>query len=231
MGCKTFGGDGVACFRVLKSISQARSLLTHKHMIYFWRIKQPKPLIKLNLAFFEEFFSGGGIYCHSNFYCYANFSIVFEPNFGGAKVSEGGKLLEGGTPASPRERKPVSQRYLMSPSMLTNGSNTNHDLFSDHPKANFATGRTTIDERYEITVQSITYQMEAIILYSFGNYSILIVNSDITIWHENFNWAIHHWLASCNHMFLIRSPLCNCKIKLWIAPCKFDMRCVIRNAQ
>ena len=34
------------------------------------------------LAFFQEFFSGGGkIYCYANFICYANFSIIFGSNF------------------------------------------------------------------------------------------------------------------------------------------------------
>ena len=54
------------------------------------------------LAFFQEFFSGGKIYCYAKFFCYANFSIVFGPDFkgGGAKVSEGGKLHQGAPPAS-----------------------------------------------------------------------------------------------------------------------------------
>ena len=40
-------------------------------------------------------FSGRGkIYCYADFFCYANFSVVFKPNFRG-EVSEGGKLLEG----------------------------------------------------------------------------------------------------------------------------------------
>ena len=49
------------------------------------------------LAFFQEFFQGGGgkIYCYANFFCYANLSIVFGPNFGGGKLSERGKLPQG----------------------------------------------------------------------------------------------------------------------------------------
>ena len=46
----------------------------------------------------RNFFWGGGggkIYCYANFFCHANFSIVFGPNFRGAKVSEGGKLPRG----------------------------------------------------------------------------------------------------------------------------------------
>ena len=45
----------------------------------------------LILAFSQEFFwEGGKTYCYANFYCYANISIVFRPNFGGeAKVPEG----------------------------------------------------------------------------------------------------------------------------------------------
>ena len=53
------------------------------------------------LAFFQEFFSGGKIYCYANFFCYANFSIVFGPNFRGAKVSERGKLPRGAPPPPP----------------------------------------------------------------------------------------------------------------------------------
>ena len=42
------------------------------------------------LAFFWEFFQGGGIYCYTNFYCY---SIVFWPNFReGQKFSRGTPL-------------------------------------------------------------------------------------------------------------------------------------------
>ena len=38
-------------------------------------------LSTINLAFFQESFSGGKIYCYADFSCYANFSIVFRPNF------------------------------------------------------------------------------------------------------------------------------------------------------
>ena len=42
-------------------------------------------------GFLSGFFSGGGkIYCFSNFYCYANFSIIFGPNFTGDKGLAGG---------------------------------------------------------------------------------------------------------------------------------------------
>ena len=46
------------------------------------------------LVFFQEFFGG-------KIYCYANFSIVFRPNFRGAKVSEGEKLPQAGHLLSP----------------------------------------------------------------------------------------------------------------------------------
>ena len=50
------------------------------------------------LAFCQEFFQRGKIYC------YDNFSFVFEPNFKGAKVSEGeGNCLRGDT-RKPAER-------------------------------------------------------------------------------------------------------------------------------
>ena len=39
------------------------------------------------------------IYCYANFFCYANFSIVFGPNFRGAKVSGGGANCLRGAPA------------------------------------------------------------------------------------------------------------------------------------
>ena len=46
------------------------------------------------------------IYCFVNFYCYAKFSIVFRPDFKGAKVS-GGELPQGGAPTPSYGRKPV----------------------------------------------------------------------------------------------------------------------------
>ena len=55
-----------------------------------------------DLAFFQEFFSGGKIYCYENFFCYANLSIIFRPNFKGAKVAEG-ELPQGGSPCPPVE--------------------------------------------------------------------------------------------------------------------------------
>ena len=55
------------------------------------------------LAFFQKFFSGGKIHCYANFFCYANFSIVFEPNFGGGQKSLRGQNARGGAPCSPVE--------------------------------------------------------------------------------------------------------------------------------
>ena len=43
-----------------------------------------------NLAFFQDFLRVGKIYCYANFFHYANFSIVFGPNFGGGKLPQGG---------------------------------------------------------------------------------------------------------------------------------------------
>ena len=59
-----------------------------------------------NLAFFQEFFLGCLLLCQ--FSCYANFSIVFGPNFGGGKVSEGGKLPHGGEPPPPVEESQLT---------------------------------------------------------------------------------------------------------------------------
>ena len=74
----------------------------HPFMIYRRARKQSRIL-----AFFQEFFSEGAkTYCYASFFCDANFSIVFGPNFGGAKVSEGGKLPRGGRPPNPCGRKP-----------------------------------------------------------------------------------------------------------------------------
>ena len=44
-----------------------------------------------SLAFFQGFFRGGGkIYCNANFFCYANFSIIFKPFFwGGGQIAWG----------------------------------------------------------------------------------------------------------------------------------------------
>ena len=45
------------------------------------------------LAFFQEFFQGGKIYCYANFFRYANFSTVLGPNFRGANCLRGRPLL------------------------------------------------------------------------------------------------------------------------------------------
>ena len=50
-------------------------------------------------GFLPGIFQGGKICCYANFFCYANSSIVFGPNFRGAKVS-------GGRPLLPCGRKP-----------------------------------------------------------------------------------------------------------------------------
>ena len=47
------------------------------------------------LAFFQESFQGSRIYCYPNFFCYANFSIVFGPNFRGGQKSLRGGLSQG----------------------------------------------------------------------------------------------------------------------------------------
>ena len=44
------------------------------------------------------------MYFYANFFCYANFSIDFGPNFRGRKVSEGGKLPQWGAPCPPVEK-------------------------------------------------------------------------------------------------------------------------------
>ena len=43
------------------------------------------------------FFRGGKIYCCASFFCYANFSIVFGPNFGGSL--RGGQTVWGHPPS------------------------------------------------------------------------------------------------------------------------------------
>ena len=63
-------------------------------MAIFYPI-QTWPAGFLSGIFFEE---GGKIYCCANFFCYANFSIIFGPNFRGAKVSEGGTASGGAPP-------------------------------------------------------------------------------------------------------------------------------------
>ena len=40
----------------------------------------------------RNFFRVGKIYCYANFFHYANFSIVFGPNFGGGQTASGGGL-------------------------------------------------------------------------------------------------------------------------------------------
>ena len=71
-------------------------------------------LARFNLAFFQELFSRGSkIYCYASFYYYANFSVVFAPNFrGGGKFLRGrGNLLDGDTLCG---RKPVVM-YTLTP--------------------------------------------------------------------------------------------------------------------
>ena len=54
------------------------------------------------------FLGGAKMYCYASIFCYANFSIVFGPNFKGeAKVSEGDKL------PLPQGAPPATALYLM----------------------------------------------------------------------------------------------------------------------
>ena len=63
---------------------------------------------KQRLAFFQEFFQGG-----AKFFCYANFSIVFGPNFRGNKsLQEGGKLPQGRRPLPPVEESQSGNNLL-----------------------------------------------------------------------------------------------------------------------
>ena len=48
--------------------------------------------VSLYAGFLPGIFSEG-IYCHANFFCYANFAVAFGPNFLGDKSLQGGKLL------------------------------------------------------------------------------------------------------------------------------------------
>ena len=58
-----------------------------------------------HLAFFQEFFSGGGkIYCYVNFFVML-ISLLFSDQISGGKVSEGANCLRGAPPA-PCGRKP-----------------------------------------------------------------------------------------------------------------------------
>ena len=59
------------------------------------RLSSKSALKKCRLSS-RKFFQGGKIYSYANFFCYANFSIVFGPNFGGAEVCEGGNCPRGG---------------------------------------------------------------------------------------------------------------------------------------
>ena len=52
----------------------------------------------------RDFFRGG-IYCYANFFCNANFSIVFGPNFGGGKSLRGRRETASGPPVE--ESQPV----------------------------------------------------------------------------------------------------------------------------
>ena len=49
------------------------------------------------------FFRGAKFYCHVNFFYYANFSIVFGPNFGGQKSLRGQSASGGGAPPCGRK--------------------------------------------------------------------------------------------------------------------------------
>ena len=62
------------------------------------------------LAFFQQFCQRGKIYCYANFFCFANFSIVFGPNFkrGKSLRGRGANGLKGG--ALPVEESQYGQR-------------------------------------------------------------------------------------------------------------------------
>ena len=70
----------------------------------------------ITLAFFQGFFFGGGgskIYYYANFYCYANFSIAFRPNWG--KVSEGRETVWGAPLAPMEESQSPCINYIKYP--------------------------------------------------------------------------------------------------------------------
>ena len=56
----------------------------------------------------------GEIYCHANFFYYANFSIVFRPDFRGAKVSERANFLRGVPPVEESQESTLIVPYWTS---------------------------------------------------------------------------------------------------------------------
>ena len=63
------------------------------------------------LAFFQESFSEGKYIVMQSFIVIQIFLLFLDQNSGGAKVSEGVKLLQGHSLSSPRGRKPASEGY------------------------------------------------------------------------------------------------------------------------
>ena len=76
----------------------------------------------------SDFLSGifsGGSYCYANFFCYANFSIVFKPIFLGGGANSRGKLLEG-KDSSQRSNVSKHRNELFSKEALTNSCTVCH---------------------------------------------------------------------------------------------------------
>ena len=87
-----------------------------------------------NLAFFQEFFRVGKIYCYANFFHYANFSIVFGPNFGGGQTASGGGGLSGTKPANSVTAVVwvIMQTHLSTLVHIQCRFNVHSSLFSNH---------------------------------------------------------------------------------------------------
>ena len=91
------------------------------------------------LAFFQEFFSGGGkTYCYANLFCYANFSMFSDQILGGQK-SPRGKLPQGARPLPPVEESQhvTKDKFPSSKSKTVSRNNTLNEKLQNVIKSGF----------------------------------------------------------------------------------------------
>ena len=86
---------------VSKIIPTSLIRLTIKSMFPIQKLKVETIYGGASWLSFRDFF--GGIYCYANFFCYADFSIVFGTNFEGQKSLREGKCLRGRSPSPVEE--------------------------------------------------------------------------------------------------------------------------------
>ena len=85
------------------------SSIFFRSVLRLQKAKLKLPYVIIWLSSRNVFGGGGKMYCFANFFCYADFSIVFGPNFRGTKVSEGAHCLRRGDPC-PLQKKASNVR-------------------------------------------------------------------------------------------------------------------------